>query len=505
MVRLTAGKASKNGVPCQGFFHAARRGHVGCGGGGRCARIGRMEGKPDIPNEAIVLGVGASGCAAARALLRRGARVALVAPPLPPGPHATAGEPEALEALGAELLRMPAAAAVAGWAPRHAGAAAVFSPGIAPSSPEAAAARAVGLRLFGELDLGAALWRGRLVCVTGSKGKSSLVKLLADALRAAGHTAEPCGNYGLPLCALADREAPPDFAVCECSSFQLEWARGALAPEVAILLNVSQDHLDRHGSIEAYRDAKLSLFAGQGRGAFALLPAAGSEGALARYAALFPDRPPLQTFGAEEAAQWRWTRGGVSHPATGREWRTAGSYFDNDVLGPAAAAAVAALDALGLAREQIEAALRAFEPLPHRMRTIGSRGGVAWIDNSKATSLAALEASVRMAPKPVFLLAGGRLKEPVSLPPNKLVEIGVEKVYTFGECAPLLQRVWSTGLPAEPCETLERAVAAAARDTAGLPAGSVLLAPGTASFDQFRSFEHRGERFAELFRNLPTT
>lgn len=459
----------------------------------------------DLPREAIVFGVGASGCAAARALLRRGVRTALVAPPLPPGPHAVPGEPEALAALGAELLRAPAAEAAAGWGRRHPGADAVFSPGISPRSPEAAAARAAGLRLRGELDLGAALWRGRLLCVTGSKGKSSLVKLLADALRAAGVSAEPCGNYGLPLCALADRAEPPAAAVCECSSFQLEWSGGALAPEVAVLVNVSQDHLDRHGSMEAYLDAKLSLFAGQAPGAVALLPASGPAGVLARFAALFPGRPAPQTFGAEAGAAWRWRRGEVAHPATGRAWRVAGSYFDNDVLGPAAAAAVAALDACGVPRAAVETAFRSFEPLPHRMQTVGARGSVAWIDNSKATSLAALEASVRMAPKPVFLLAGGRLKEPLSLPANILVENGVEKVYTFGECAPLLVSAWSAALPAEPCGTLERAVEAAARDTAGLAAGSVLLAPGTASFDQFRSFEERGERFAQLFRNLSRT
>ncbi|MBQ3809991.1 MAG: UDP-N-acetylmuramoyl-L-alanine--D-glutamate ligase, partial [Kiritimatiellae bacterium] len=368
-------------------------------------------------------------------------------------------------------------------------------------SPEAAAARAAGLRLCGELDLGAALWRGRLVAVTGSKGKSSLVKLLADALRAAGLSAEPCGNYGTPLCALADAEEPPDFAVCECSSFQLEWARGSLAPEVAILLNVSQDHLDRHGTMEAYRDAKLSLFAGQGRGGVALLPASGSAGSLARYAELFPDRPAPQTFGAEPEADWRWTRGGVQHPATGRAGRVAGSYFDNEVLGPAAAAAVAALDALGLTREQIEAAFRAFEPLPHRMRTVAVRDGVAWIDNSKATSLAALEASVRMAPRPVLLVAGGRLKEPLSLRGETLAALGVAKVYAVGECGAAMARAWGAALPAEDCGDLERACAAAARDAAALRPGCVLLAPGTASFDQFRSFEERGDRFAALARS----
>lgn len=452
---------------------------------------------------AIVVGAGASGCAAARALLRRGVRVALVAPPLPPGPHAPAGGPEALASLGAEVLRMPAAEAVAGWGGRHAGAAAVFSPGISPRSPEAAAAREAGLRPCGELGLGASLWRGRLLAVTGSKGKSSLVKLLADALRAAGFSAEPCGNYGTPLCALADAAPPPDFAVCECSSFQLEWSGGSLAPEVAVLLNVSADHLDRHGSVEACRDVKLSMFAGQGPGAVALLPAAGSAGALARYAELFPDRPPPRTFGAEPGAQWRWTAGRVDHPATGRAWRVAGSYFDNAVLGPAAAAGVAALDALGLPREAVERALRAFEPLPHRMQPVRTLGGVAWIDNSKATSLAALEASVRMAPKPVFLFAGGRLKEPMALPGARLAALGVRKAYLFGECAPAMEEAWSGALPVAPCGTLERAVAEAARDTADLASGSVLLAPGTASFDQFSSFKERGAAFAAAVRTLP--
>ena len=448
------------------------------------------------PGDAIVFGAGASGCAAARALLRRGVRVALVVPPLPPGPHARADEPDELAALGADVLRMPSAQAVAEWGPRHPGALAVFSPGISPRAPEATASLAAGLRPLGEPGLGAALWNGRLLAVTGSKGKSSLVKLLSDALRAAGRPAEPCGNYGLPLCALADADPAPEFAVCECSSFQLEWSGGALAPEIAILLNVSSDHLDRHGTVESCRDVKLSLFAGQKPGALSLLPASGSAGALARFAQLFPDRPPPQTFGAEPEADWRWRRGGVDHPATGRFWNVAGSYFDNDVLGPAAAAGVAALDALGLAREEIERAVRSFEPLPHRMQTVRTLGGGAWIDDSKATSLAALEAGVRMAPKPVLLLAGGRLKEPMSLPGARLAALGVRKAYLFGECAPEMERAWRADLPVAGCGTLARAVAAAARDAADLAAGSVLLAPGTASFDQFASFEDRGRAFA---------
>lgn len=410
----------------------------------------------------LVLGSGTSGRAAAAALLRRGAAV--------------------------ETLDVAAEGPVRAWAAANPGGTVVASPGIAPSDPAIRAARELGLRVRGELSLGCSLFPPgtRIAAVTGSKGKSSLVKLLADALSASGANAVPCGNYGTAVCAAADLDPPPDAAVVECSSFQLETADEALAPEVAILLNLSSDHLDRHGTMEAYRDAKMNVFAHQPPGALALLPAPSEDpaGLAAAFRKRFPGRG-FATFGDGPDADFR-----AETPP--------GSYFDNAVLRPAAAAATGALLALGLDRGAIGKALAGFVPLPHRMQLVERRGRVAWVDNSKATSLAALAASVAMAEPPVFLLAGGRLKEPLKMPAGVLSANGAEKVYVFGECGGEMERAWAGSIPVERFDDLATAAAAAARDTEGLSRGTVLLAPGTASFDQFRSYAERGDLFASL-------
>ena len=447
---------------------------------------------------AIVLGAGASGRAAARALLRRGVRTAVAV-------RAADSATDALAALGARVMVGDPAASVAEWAREHGSGAAVFSPGIPPSAPEFATAVGAGLRIVGELALGCSLFGGRQVAVTGSKGKSSLVKLLSDALSANGRPAAPCGNYGTPVCEVADREPAPAFAVLECSSFQLQTADDALRPEAAVLLNLSVDHLDRHGTLEAYRDAKLSLFDWQGDGALALLPAPDEDpfGLAAEFARRHPGRA-FATFGVSPGADWRFADHAVSSASSSDGFRAdvRGSYFDNDVLGPAAAAACAVLHRLGLSSDAAGRALRAFEPLPHRMSRVGASGGVVWIDNSKATSLAALLASVRMAPKPVRLLAGGRLKEPLSTTGKEVLDSGAEIAYTLGECGAEMARAWSAALPVRDCGTLEEAVRRAAADLAPGACGSVLLAPGTASFDQFRNFEERGDAFARLARSF---
>jgi len=462
--------------------------------------------RPPFRN-AIVLGAGASGRAAARALLRRGVRTAVAV-------RRADAATDALAALGARVLVGDPAASVAEWARGGGSGAAVFSPGIPPSAPEFAAAAAAGLRLVGELALGCALFEGRLVAVTGSKGKSSVVKLLADALSANGLPAAPCGNYGTPVCEVADLDPPPAFAAVECSSFQLQTADEALRPEAAVLLNLSPDHLDRHGTMEAYREAKLSLFAWQPPGALSLLPApADDPWALAdAFARTYPGRP-FATFGRAPDADWRHADHAVTNAATGFRADVRGSYFDNDVLGPAAAAACAVLHRLGLSADAAGRALRAFSPLPHRMSVVGFSGDVVWIDDSKATSLAALLAGVRMAPRPVRLLAGGRLKEPLRTTGKEVLDSGAEIAYTLGECGGAMARAWSGALPVRECGTLEAAVRAAAAELAPGSRGSVLLAPGTASFDQFRDFEERGDAFARLVRahaprfrsNLPST
>ncbi len=382
---------------------------------------------------ALVLGNGRSGQAAAALLRREGAAVTVL------------DGADAWPASGAWDL-------------------CVTSPGVPIGHPWQRAARAAGVHVVSELQLGAERWRargGRMLAVTGSKGKSSVVKLVADALRLAGTPAVPCGNYGTPLCEVVCGGADPRraWAVVEVSSFQLETTD--LPPDAfaaAALLNLQEDHLDRHGSAAAYHALKRRLLA----------------------------MTPLPVDGS----------GAAPAPADAR--LLAGSYFDNPVLRPNGLCAVALLRAAGLDDARIAAGFAAFTPLPHRMQVVLERAGVTWVDDSKATSLAALAAGVAMCPGPVRLVAGGLPKgdDPKSVIPR--LRSGVKKVYLIGRCAQQFSDAWQGAVPCELCGTLGRAVEAARRDAR--PGETVLLSPGTASFDQFKSYGVRGDTFAALAR-----
>ena len=390
---------------------------------------------------ALVLGNGRSGRAAAELLRREGARVVVLD-----------GEDK--------------------W-PDGAWDLCVTSPGIPLDHPWQVAARAAGVKVISELQLGASRWKGRSFAVTGSKGKSSVVKLIADTLNLAGVPAVPCGNYGTPLCEVVMRQgegalptgngavvgrapSPCLIAVVEVSSFQME-TTDDFHPDAAAILNLQEDHLDRHGSVEAYHALKRKLLAG------------------AREAFVCDVKDPI---GLNDLTLMR------------------GSYFDNEVLRTNGLIAIALMRVAGLDDAQIAAGFRAFEPLPHRMQRVAEIGGVRYVDDSKATSLAALAAGVEMCGGPVRLIAGGLAKgdNPKTVIPR--LRSTVKKVYLIGRCADQFLSAWHEAVPCEACETLDRAVAAARRDA--VAGETVLLSPGAASFDQFESYGVRGDAFASF-------
>jgi len=387
---------------------------------------------------ALVFGAGKSGAAAAELLRRDGVGRDGVR-------HSRAGQGEVRVLDGDDAY------------PDGAWDLAVTSPGVPLDHPWQVAARAAGVPVISELELGARHFAGKMLAVTGSKGKSSVVKLVADGLNAAGISAIACGNYGTPLCEVALMEPQPAWAVVEVSSFQMETTHPEhFRPVAAAILNLQEDHLDRHGSVEAYHALKRRMLEGAARAV-----------------------------------------------AAARAWDDclAGSYFDNDVLRPNGEVAAALLDAAGLPREAIARAFADFVPLAHRMQKVAEIKGVSYIDDSKATSLAALAAGVRMAqggrPEPsVRLIAGGLAKgdSPNSVIPY--LRSGVKKVYLIGRCADQLFDAWRETVPCEVCGTLGRAVERSRRDAC---AGEVvLLSPGTASFDQFQSYGARGDAFASF-------
>ena len=341
-----------------------------------------------------------------------------------------------------------------------------------------------GVPVKSELQLGCEALKARgwkLLAVTGSKGKSSVVKLVADAINLAGGRAIPCGNYGRPVCDLIGEE-PVGWAVVEVSSFQLETT--TLPPgffEAAVVLNLQEDHLDRHGSVGVYHGLKKKLLGFAKNGAGGAAPSKTGAGGAG---------------GTSDGALG--TPGGAEVGKT----LVSNSYFDNEILRANGEAAIGLMRAAGLDDAAIRRAFETFEPLPHRFQKVAEIGGVTFVDDSKATSVAALAAGVKMCAGPVRLIAGGLPKgdDPkIALP---VLTERAKKVYLIGRCAESFFAAWSETVNCEICGTLDRAVAAAKRDAG--KGETVLLSPGTASFDQFKSFGERGEKFAQLVQKGKT-
>jgi UDP-N-acetylmuramoylalanine--D-glutamate ligase len=325
----------------------------------------------------------------------------------------------------------------------------VKSPGIPGERLLVAAARERGIPVWSEVELGWSLHPERpIVGVTGTNGKSTTVELLGTIFRAAGRDVAVAGNIGRPLSGVEDG----DWAVCELSSFQLEDVHD-LRLRVAVLLNLEPDHLDRHGTFEAYRDAKLRIFE---RADAAIVP---------RGLGL-----PGTEFSADDPL-----------PA---EPLIPGAHNREN-----AAAATAAARAAGIEDDAIAAGLRTFTGVPHRLETIGEANGVRYVNDSKATNVAATLRGLAAYPGALVIL-GGSLKGESFAP----LEPHVRRAFLVGEASDQLARV--LGDRAVVAGTLERAVELAAAEAR--PGDVVLLSPACASYDQYANFEERGEDFRRL-------
>jgi UDP-N-acetylmuramoylalanine--D-glutamate ligase len=454
-----------------------------------------MSGKYDRVH-ALVLGASISGEWSARLLLARGGRVTLLD-----------------ESDGAKLAEVAARVRAAGGnvlfgkraLPEGAVDVCVASPAFALNHVWIKACEARGIPVISELELGAEYWRGKMIAITGSKGKSSLVKFCADTLNLAGVPASPAGNYGIPLCQLVMEKPDLAWAVVEVSSFQMEHSP-TFHPHIALLLNVQPDHLDRHADLAEYKQLKFKMFAHMGANDMALLPTCLDD------EKMMNGRVPCYRFGSEMKSDWQYEAGKIIHtpsPAgknseiNADEYGTClnikGSWFDNEILGLAAAAGGAILLRAGLSKEFVVQGFMSFKPLSHRVQLVGTDArGVTWIDDSKATSLTATAAALRMVKKPVRLIAGGVLKEKDLFFLKELLTQTTQKVYLIGECAGEMENAWASTVPCEIYGTIDRAVAAAAQEAQSNE--TILLSPGTASFDQFSSYRERGERFTQLVR-----
>jgi UDP-N-acetylmuramoylalanine--D-glutamate ligase len=367
---------------------------------------------------------------------------------------------------------------------------AVASPGLPADGPFLSGLRRRGIPVVSEMELGWSRFRGRAIAVTGSNGKSSVVKALAGMPRRAGASAFPCGNYGPPVSRIVLESPGADWLVIEASSFQLETC-ATFRPDIAVLLNVLPNHLDRHGTFDVYARLKARLFANQREGDVALAPPEWID----RVRGWSGGRGRWRTFGAEPDADVVFAPHRISEKG-GAGIGLEGSYFDNEVLGPNAAGLYGAARAAGVPPDAAREALRRFEPLPHRAQPVGESGGVRFVDDSKATNLSALIASVRMQPGPVRLIAGGRPKETDFSAAIPVLRERVRGVFLIGEAAPAMVAAWGGAVPCEDCGTLREAVRAARR--AARPGETVLLAPACTSYDQFQTYAERGDAFRKF-------
>ena len=386
---------------------------------------------------AVVLGMARSGQAAVALLERNGVEVVRVDREL--------GNDEDVSLLdGADVL--------------------VKSPGVPRSNPIVAAAR---IPIWSEVELAAHYLPNPILGVTGTNGKTTTVEWLGAMFRAAGREVAVAGNVGR---AISGVEAPPAvWIVCELSSFQLEDVH-ELRPHVAVLINLEPDHLDRHGSFEEYRDAKLRIFENQVAEDAAVVPRGFGE---------VPGEGRRVEFSAAEALP--------AEPGL-----PGGHNREN------AAAATTAARAAGLPDDAIAEALRSFRGVAHRLELVAERDGVRFVNDSKATNTAAARRALAAYAEPLHVILGGSRKGESF---DDLAREVHGRAYLIGETADeLAGALGRAGVPFEQCGDLPTALTAGV--AAAGPGEIVLLSPACASYDQFRDFEQRGEEFRRLVQNL---
>ena len=391
-----------------------------------------------LPASAVVLGLARSGRAAVAALERRGIPVV--------GADRELGSDTDLDLLAdAEVL--------------------VKSPGVPGDVALVREARRRGIRVWSELELGARILANPLLAVTGTNGKTTTSELLGVMLGA-----PVAGNVGRALCELDGVVDPQEWIVVEVSSFQLEDV-DTFRPRVGVLVNLEPDHLDRHGTFEAYAAAKLRLFANQEPGDVAVVPRG------------FGDVP----------GKGRRTEFDAQNPLPA-EPRLPGAHNREN-----AAAATVAARAAGATDDEIATALREFPGVPHRLELVAERDGVRFVNDSKATNVTAALKALDAYAEPLLLILGGRGKGEGFAPLAHAARGKVRRAFLIGEAAPELASVFGD-VPHEVAGDLATAVAHAA--AAARSGDVVLLSPACASYDQFRDFEQRGDEFRRLVNEL---
>jgi UDP-N-acetylmuramoylalanine--D-glutamate ligase len=444
--------------------------------------------------QAVVIGLGAAGLSTVQYLLRQGVRVAV-------SDRRTAEQiaPDTVRFLEQSEVRLETGGHTAAFL---AGADVVIpGPGVPLDSPIIGIARERGIPVLGELALVAGRYSVPVIAVTGSNGKTTVTSLIGALLQQAGKAPFVGGNIGTPLLAYFDDPAPYQTVVLELSSFQLDLA-GDFRPDVGLLLNISPDHLDRHGSLAAYTEAKMHLFHSQVAGDVAIL---GGDDPLSAETRLNAGVRAFR-FGRKEDCTAQISDGRI-HVRVEREagineavYPLEGTRLYSSVNQLNAAAAILAATLCGCSPEAISVGLASFVPPPHRMAEVAEIDGVCFINDSKATNIGALQAALSGCTAPVILIAGGRDKGSDYGLLQEVVREKVKHLILIGEAAGLMHTALGSVVATESATTMADAVSKAM--IAAAPGNVVLLAPGCASYDMFSGYEERGRVFADCVLEL---
>jgi len=445
----------------------------------------------------LVVGLGKSGVACAMFLASRGARVTVsdakredqlrthIAPLLERGITVETGKHGERTFASQDLI--------------------VVSPGVPNDLPPLRGARERGTPIVGEIELTARFLEGKIVAITGSNGKTTTTTLVGEIIASGGRKTLVGGNIGTPAITFVDQSSPDTWVVLEISSFQLESIQ-QFRPHIAVVLNITPDHLDRHGSMRNYIAAKARIFENQTAEDFAVLNA--DDETTRRLAAGL--KPQVLWFsrqqgGATQAIErgaivsgdqivFRGAAGEISIMPVS-EIPLKGAHNVENVLAAVAIGMAAGVEPLAIRR-----AVKEFRAVEHRLEYVTTLHGVQYYNDSKATNVDATIKALESFPGNVHLILGGRDKDSNYRELHSLVASRVKQVYTIGEAAQKIESQLDGAAPVVRANTLEAAVRKAAHNA--VAGDTVLLAPACASYDQFSSYEHRGRVFKELLQSL---
>ncbi|WP_179639927.1 UDP-N-acetylmuramoyl-L-alanine--D-glutamate ligase [Tunturiibacter empetritectus] len=378
----------------------------------------------------------------------------------------------------------------------------VVSPGVPMDTPEVKQVVAFGLTVIGELELASRYLQGQVVAITGSNGKTTTTTLVGKILSDAGVPTQVGGNIGLPVIDLVAKSTPETVNVLEVSSFQLETVE-EFHPRIAVILNITPDHLDRHGSFERYVAAKERIFERQGAGDALVLN--GDDRVTQMCAARaksevfwFSGTKAVRkgAFVRDGVIVWVEKEGGVTEPVMPvSEVPLKGAHNIENVLAAVCAARLAKVSA-----ESVRASVASFTAVEHRLELVRKLNGVEFYNDSKATNVDATMKAVASFSKGVHLILGGKDKDSDYGLMAELLKERVKVVYTIGSAAEKIERQLHGVVKMVAAGTMETAVAEAAK--AAVTGDVVLLSPACSSFDQFENYEHRGRVFRQLVNQL---